>query len=227
MLKKIILHLFLLICISGTNYAQSFELIDHDAERILVSLSDNKPVDQSSISLLRELVSSVGTDDLADYSPLIGKQVIDSLANHLSELESQIIKIPTDSAFVLFNEWYLHFQNVFYEYEKNKCFSSDKPKIILFSTSMSCACTLKMSRDQTVDLIKFMSDKQDDYDYWVIDSYWNNELQIKYEEFFSPSVLILNNKNILLNKIEYDEKMIDNLTKYLDSEAERNVIKLK
>ena len=84
-----------------------------------------------------------------------------------------------------------------------------------------------MSRDQTVDLIKFMSDKQDDYDYWVIDSYWNNELQIKYEEFFSPSVLILNNKNILLNKIEYDEKMIDNLTKYLDSEAERNVIKLK
>ena len=118
MLKKIILHLFLLICISGTNYAQSFELIDHDAERILVSLSDNKPVDQSSITLLRELVSSVGTDDLADYNPLIGKQVIDSLANHLSELESQIIKIPTDSAFVLFNEWYLHFQNVFYEYEK-------------------------------------------------------------------------------------------------------------
>ncbi|MBK6912585.1 MAG: hypothetical protein IPH11_02500 [Ignavibacteriales bacterium] len=53
-------------------------------------------------------------------------------------------------------------------------------------------------------------------DYWIVDSYEHNELQLKYETFFAPSVLVLNKNNELLYKIEYDEKMLEHLTMFLN-----------
>ncbi len=222
MLTKVIFQIFLLLGSTGITFAQSFELIEKEAEKILVSLSDNKPADQLSITKLSDLVSSANGKDSIKYSPQIHDQAIDSLVTHLSEFESQSKNIAPDSSFVLFNDWYLHLQNVFYEYEKKKYLLSGKQKIILFSTSMSCYCTLKMCRQQTADFVKIMSETPDKYDYWIIDSYWNNELQIEYDTFFSPSVIILDNKNSIINKIEYDEKMISKLSSYIDPGMKQN-----
>jgi spermidine synthase len=71
-----------------------------------------------------------------------------------------------------------------------------------------------MSREQTVDVLQFVKSNNDDYDYWIIDSYWYNDLQIKYETLFSPSVIVFNGNNEVLNKIEYEEKMISLLSDY-------------
>ncbi len=222
MLTKLIFQICLLLGSTGIAYAQSFELIEKEAEKILLSLADNNPVDQPSMTKLSNLVSSAIENDSIEYVPKIHSQAIDSLAIHLSEFESQTKNITPDSSFVLFNDWYLHLQNVFYNYEKQKYLSSGKPKIILFSTSVSCYCTLKMSREQTADFIKVMSGNPDNYDYWIIDSYWNNELQIEYDTFFSPSVIILNDKNSLINKIEYDDKMVPKLSAYIETELKQN-----
>ena len=53
----------------------------------------------------------------------------DSLKNHFNEYESTIKNISKDSALVLFNQWYLHFSNTFYNYADEKFFSSNKTKI--------------------------------------------------------------------------------------------------
>ena len=217
MLTKISFLIFILLYTMGIASAQTFELIDKVADKIFISLYDNKPVDESSFSELSCLISAASAKDKEDYTAHPEQQVIDSLIFHLSEFKSQIRKITLDSAFVLFNDWFLHLQNVFYKYEKGKYLSSGRPKIILFSTSMSCYCTLKMSREQTADILKLMAENRDGYDCWVIDSYWNNELQIEYNTFFSPSVIILNGKNNLIRTIEYDEEMISRLRVYLES----------
>jgi len=205
--------LALLIC-SISLYAQHFESVEKEAERILVSLSEADSLNPSDLDELKNLFSSDIRKQVSEIPLEINQQSIDSLKNHLDEFESELKNISTDSAFVLFNDWYLHFQNIFYEYSKQKFFSSHKQKILLFSTSMSCYCTLKMSREQTVELLKFIDENNDNYDYWIIDSYWYNELQIEHMTFFAPSVIVFNGNNEVLHKIEYEEKMIDEL-KYL------------
>jgi hypothetical protein len=217
MLVKITSALIIILVNAEIVSAQFFEAVEKEAERILISLSDGKSVDPSSLNELNGLLSSVAEKDLAGYSSLVNKHSIDSLKNHLIKFKSELKNISTDSAFVLFNDWYLHFQNIFYEYSKEKFFSSPKQKFLFFSTSMSCYCTLKMSREQTVELYKYVAENSGKYDYWIIDSYWHNELQIEYMTLFAPSVIVFNGDNEVLHKIEYDEKMIAQLTDYLNN----------
>lgn len=206
--------LALLIC-SISLYAQYFESVEKEAERILIALSDGYSINSSDLTKLKNHLSSEIDIEISEKYTGVNQKNIDSLKNHLNEFESEAKNIPTDSAFVLFNYWYLHLQNVFYDYTKQKFFLSPKQKILFFSTSMSCYCTLKMSREQTVELLKFIDENNDNYDYWIIDSYWYNELQIEYETLFAPSVIVFSENNEVLYKIEYEEKIIDQLKYFL------------
>jgi hypothetical protein len=137
----------------------------------------------------------------------------DSLKKHFTEFESEIKNITKDSALILFNRWYLHFSNTFYTYGVEKFFSSNKNKILFLSTSMSCYCTLEMCKIQTVDILK-ISDKAN-CDYRIVDSYAHDELQLKYEALFIPSVFLLDKSNNVLLKIEYDEMLSAKLDEFI------------
>jgi hypothetical protein len=216
MLIKITFPVIFLIIITCITRAQHYESVEKEAEKILISLSEGDSLNPSNLNALKNILSFEIDDKVTKSYPKINQRSIDSLSNHFAEFESELKNISTDSAFVIFNDWYLHLQNIFYDYSKQKFFLSPKDKILFFSTSMSCYCTLKMSRIQTAEFLKFLSKDPDKYDYWVIDSYWFNELQIKYETLFAPSVLVFDDSNQLLYKIEYDEKMLTQLTGYID-----------
>lgn len=211
MLIKITFQIIVLIFSTTIVQAQNFESVEKEAERILISLSDWDSLQSSELSNLKNLLTAHIEINSSEPNLNISQHIINSLTNHLKKFESELKYISTDSAFVLFNDWYLHFQNLFYDYSKEKFFSSTKKKVLFFSTSMSCYCTLKMSRIQTAELLKFISKNSNKYEYWIIDSYWYNDLQIKYEVFFAPSVIVFDGNNQLLYKIEYNEKMIDEL----------------
>lgn len=217
MLIKITFQIIILTFTTSIVNAQYFESAEKEAERILISLSDGDTLNTSDLAYLKKLLSSEINIELYQSFPDINQKNIDSLKNHLKEFESESQNISTDSAFVLFNDCYLHLQNIFYDYSKQKFFSSPKQKILFFSTSMSCYCTLKMNREQTVELLKFISENNGQFDYWIVDSYWYNELQIEYETLFAPSVIVFDLNNEVLYKIEYDEKMITQLTDYLNN----------
>ncbi|MFZ1798866.1 MAG: hypothetical protein WAU24_03300, partial [Chitinophagaceae bacterium] len=117
-------------------------------------------------------------------------------------------------ALVLFNQWYLDLSNTFYNYADEKFFSSNKVKILFFSASMSCQCTLEMCKKQTIEILTLVKEKN--LDYWIVDSYEHNDLQIKYETFFAPSLIVFDSDNKVLHKIEYDEKMLEHLTMFLN-----------
>jgi len=116
---------------------------------------------------------------------------------------------------VLFNQWYLHFSNTFYNYADEKFFSSNKTKILFFSASMSCQCTLEMCRKQALEILTITKEKN--LEYWIVDSYEHNELQIKFETFFAPSLIVFDEDNEVMKKMEYDEKLITQLTNYFDN----------
>ena len=217
MLIKITFPVVLLMFTTGIASAQYFESVEKESERILISLSDGDSLNPLHLNELKNLLSSEIGIEVSESFPDVNPRSIDSLKNHLNEFELEMKKISTDSAFVLFNDWYLHLQNIFYEYSKEKFFSSDNTKILFFSTSMSCYCTLKMSRVQTVELLKYAAENSDKYDYWIIDSFWYNELQIEHLTLFAPSVIVFNANNEVLYKIEYEEKMLAQLTDYFNN----------
>lgn len=217
MLIKITFSVILLMFIMGIARAQYFESVEKEAERILISLSDGDSLKLSDLTELKNLLTSeIGFEGYESF-PDVNQKNIDSLINHLNAFESEAKNISNDSAFVLFNDWYLHLQNIFYIYSKEKFFSSPNKKIILFSTSMSCYCTLEIARNQTVDLLNFIQANDETYDYWIIDSYWHNELQIEHLTLFAPSVIVFDGNNKALYKIEYEEKMIVELSDYLNN----------
>ena len=48
-----------------------------------------------------------------------------------------------------------------------------------------------------------------------MDSYWNNDLQLRYETYFTPAVLVFDKSNKLILRIEYEEEMIEQLIEFL------------
>ena len=195
--------------------AQVPQQIEKTVSDIIISLSQDKTLSGSEFDLLDSILNTPANENDLQNKYLATKASFDSLKEQLAGMEAQLNNISRDSSLVLFNQFYLHFSATFYNYFKDKIFSSPKTKIIFFSASVSCPCTLEMCKNQLVDILKFRRNNGDKYDFWVIDSYWNNELQIKYDTFFAPSVLVLNSNNEIIHKIEYDEKMINNLTDFL------------
>jgi len=140
-----------------------------------------------------------------------GSPSFDSLRTHLLGFDKDRTSIDADSSLVLFTDWYLHLHRTFYAYNKKNFFNSSKTKILFFTTSISCRCTMEMCRNQLIEILSLKNENRDAYSFLVVDSYWNNDLQIKYETYFAPSVLVFNSSNELLSLIEYDEKMSEKL----------------
>jgi hypothetical protein len=208
---------FISILFTYTVFGQLYESIEKEAADIMLSLSAGNSVSTDDFTNIKELLDS----DIDEYETRktysVTAKSLDSLKNHLIQFESELINISADSALVLFNQWYLQFSNTFYEYNKVRFFSSNKTKILLFTASISCHCTLEMCKNQLIDILEFVKENNYEYDHWVVDSYWYNELQIKYETLFAPSVIIFNSNNEVLHKIEYDEKMLTSLKDYFNN----------
>lgn len=220
MLLKFYLVVLVVLAVSVNTSSQVFESIENAAAKYFINLSNKSSNADNDLIKLQYLLYQKYDNVELETKYQIQQNDFDSLKNHLNEYESSIKNISSDSALVLFNYWYLHFSNTFYNYADEKFFSSNKTKILFFSASMSCQCTLEMCRKQTTEILKLANEKN--LDYWIVDSYEHNELQIKYETLFAPSVIVFNANNEVLYKIEYDEKMLVNLDDFLQKNEGNN-----
>ena len=209
--------LFLLSILSYPAYLFSQQLneIENKAESIILSLSVDEIFPEKDFSNLKNLLSEKIDNTILEtkYHSTTGS--FDSLEQHLNEFGTEKSNITSDSALTLFVDWYLHLQRTFYDFNKQNFLNSSKIKVLFISTSMSCHCTLEMCKKQLAEILKFKSETGDSYSFLVVDSYWNNDLQLKYETYFAPAVLVLNQSNELILKIEYEDKMIEQLEAFL------------
>ncbi|MBK7228258.1 MAG: hypothetical protein IPH97_05205 [Ignavibacteriales bacterium] len=213
MLLKFHLVVLVVIAVSVNTYSQVFESIEKAAAQYFINLSNkNLDADNDLIKLKDLLFQSYDKVEFeSKYQTSINQ--FDSLKNHFNKYETAIRNISKDSALVLFNQFYLHFSNLFYNYADEKFFSSNKIKLLFFSTSMSCHCTLEMCKKQTIEILNLAKEKN--LVYWIIDSYEHNELQIKYETLFAPSLILFDGNNNVLHKIEYDENLLPKLSEFI------------
>ena len=211
-IRKIILIMFLFV--STDVFAQLYESIQAEATNILLDLSKHQIRTKIDFKKLNLFLSDAISSDKLEIKYQTSLQEVDSLKNHLQLFLSEFDKISTDSALYLFNQWYLHLSNTFYNYADEKFFSSEKEKILFFSTSVSCHCTLEMCKNQTIEILNLA--RENNLDYWIVDSFEHNELQIKYETLFAPSLLVFNGNNEVVLKIEYEEKMLEMLLAYFN-----------
>lgn len=189
-------------------------LIRDKASDIFLTYSKNKTLSCTELDSL-EAILGQNTDSLSfEKLHLTSQGTYNALTNKFVSFRSAAENLTADSAMFLFNQWYLDFVNTFYDYFKIKFLESGKTKILFFSASVSCYCTLKMCHDQLTDILDFINKSDDKYDYFVVDSYEHNDLQIEYDTFFAPSVAVLERNNKILLKLEYEEKMKDRLLSF-------------
>ena len=212
---KFYLIVLVVIAVSVTAYSQVYESMEKAAAQYFINLSNkNSDADSDLIKLKNLLFQNYDRVEFENkYQTSINQ--FDSLKNHFNQYESKTKNISKDSALVLFNQWYLHFSNAFYNYADEKFFLSNRIKILFFSASMSCQCTLEMCKKQTIEILNLANEKS--LDYWIVDSFEHNELQIKYETYFAPSLVLFDANNNVLHKIEYDEEMIIKLSQFLSN----------
>ena len=215
MTLKYYLVLFSVFFYSDLLLSQQLNEIANKAENIILSLSNDKVFPDTDFIDLKNFFSEEtnNTNLITKYQSAFTS--FDSLKQHLNEFGIERVNVSTDSALTLFVDWYLHFQRTFYKHSKQNFFESPKTKILFLSTSMSCHCTLEMCKKQLVEILKLKRETGDTHSFLVVDSYWNNDLQLKYESFFAPAVLVFNESNELILKIEYEEEMIKRLTSFL------------
>ncbi|MCC6550458.1 MAG: hypothetical protein IT279_10345 [Ignavibacteriaceae bacterium] len=188
--------------------AQSYNSIKEKAEDYFLSLASNEKTADTKLDELDKLLKTLST--VQDES-----QKVDSLIRELNEHQRVSRIISTDSSLVLFNLWYMKFSAMFYHTGYEEFFNHSGTKIILFSASVSCPCTMEMARNQSIDIIAF--GKKHNIYYWIIDSFDNCDLQIFYDALFTPTVLIFDKENRLVHKIVYDENMKTLLEEYIKS----------
>ncbi len=203
----------ILVIIFSSNFisAQLPQAIQKEASSIYLSLSNHEKINLNSFKGLYKTLNTEITTDSLENTYSVSEELYSELKNSLYDIRNTADNVSTDSNLVLFNDWYLKYGNTFYEYLKKQFFSIEKPKVLFFSASVSCACTIEMCRNQLKDILEFVKNNNDGYFYWIVDSYEHNELQIRYDTYFTPSVILFNSKNEIKYKIEYDENMISKL----------------
>lgn len=205
----------ILISNCRTGFDQTYEKLEQKAANILLLLSSKDSSTYAEIEELSDILKkNISPASLSNgNSHQNGNEL--TLKDSFDEFYFLHKDISFDSALVLFNQWYLKLNNSYYDLTVKRFFSSPKTKILFFSTSMSCYCTLEMCKNQLVDILNLVRSSDGAYDYLAIDAYEKDELPLKYETPFVPSVIVFDKSNKLLHKIQYDEKMITHLSKYL------------
>jgi hypothetical protein len=220
MLFKFYIVVLVVLAVSVNTSSQVFESIEKNTAEYFISLSNKDSDAENDVLKLKEILFRNYDKAELESKYEVSTNDFDSLKKHFNEYESIIKSISKDSALVLFNQWYLHFSNTFYNYADEKFFSLNKTKILFFSASMSCHCTLEMCKKQTIEILNLA--RELNLDYWIVDSYEHNDLQIKYETLFAPSLVVLDSNNNVLYKIEYDEKMIASLSDYFHNQSKKS-----
>jgi hypothetical protein len=211
-----------LIFISIIKTEASADLIKETREKIAqinISLLRNIEPDKSSVSELEKQLSELKnkiilTNAIIDSTERKNKaeQLIKSFKAFQKFLRS---KQKVDTLKKVFRVVNNEFNSLFGNYLLNELINSTKKKIIIFSTSMSCECTLEMCYKQEAEIQKIQKENSDLFDYAVVDCFTNFNLQSKYEIGFIPVALVLDENGKEVKRFVREENLQSELSKYL------------
>lgn len=202
-MRRIII--FLLV-FSFSLFAQNnIEQVRDKIAEINIGLLNSQPPSINQINDLRNLLNDSDNKEIGlsrtskklnEFNAfLMNENNIDSLKIVFREVNNQV---NTDAG------------NYFYD----KLLKSNKSKILVLSTTISCECTLEMCYQQETEVQKFC--KENDYDYAVIDTWTDTDIQNKYNAGFVPTIIVLGKKNSVINQFSRSDKLVELLNQLIN-----------
>jgi hypothetical protein len=123
-------------------------------------------------------------------------------------------KIKPDILLSVVNEASDEFYKSYGEEIYNKIKAEEKTRFILFTTSISCECTILMCRDYEKALYRTL-ERTGDSEFVIIDTYSNNSLTDKFNISFVPVLIILDKEGTETRRYIREENISEILNNYL------------
>lgn len=199
--KLLILTLF-----SVSVFAQSnIDKLRNTISEINIDFLYSKLPDEKKLTELEYLLNSFYADEETKFET---SEIITEFEIFLDSLNQAEYVDSLKKVFRYVNN---KFNSLSYKHFYEKAFNSSKQKILVFSTSMSCECTLEMCYQQEAEVQKFC--RENDYEYAVIDTWTNSDLQNEYKAGFVPTVIILDSENKEIKRFIRSESLY---TKFIE-----------
>ncbi|HEU0228465.1 MAG TPA: hypothetical protein VFQ86_12050, partial [Arachidicoccus soli] len=120
------LIVLVLFAASINAYPQIYEPIEEASARYFINLADKDTGKGDELLKLKAVLLNNYDQKELESGYGVSQADFEILKNHFYEYEAAIKNISEDSALVLFNQWYLHLSNTFYEYSRKRFFSTEK-----------------------------------------------------------------------------------------------------
>lgn len=198
--KILILFLF-----AVTVFAQDkIDQLRNEISEINISFLHSKLPVENKFTGLENLLNSFYADEVPKFETSEIITEFDIFLDSLNQVEN------IDSLKKTFRAVNNKFNALSYNYFYEKAVNSSKQKILVFSTSMSCECTLEMCYQQETEVQKFC--KENNYDYAVIDTWEDFEIQQKYNIGFVPTIIFLDSNNTEIKRFTRVENLYPQLS---------------
>jgi hypothetical protein len=92
---------------------------------------------------------------------------------------------------------------------------SGKNKIIIFSTRMSCECTMRQSAEFEQAMYTAYTNNPSEFDFLLVDFMTDETIQNNYDISFIPAMIIMDKENKELTRFAAEDDILEKLTNYL------------
>lgn len=209
---KFLISFFLIIFVTA-NSAQSISLpnIRNDIALINISLLENKYPDENEVIKVKNRISELSKLDISVDNYNIQKKFNEFESNYFNKLQIDSLK----KLFMAFNN---EFNKTFGKYFYENLFNSSREKIIIFSTSLSCECTLELCYKNESEIQKLYLENPNKINYAVIDCFAEYDLQNKFNIGFIPTVIVLDVNDNEIERFEREDDIYSKVKKYFKEE---------
>lgn len=186
---------------------------------INIEFLNEKYPDESFIVELGNLFKELQNQTDADITKKTRKEYInriEQLIKSIHTLHDFVLEnSKVDTLKKLFRTVNNEFNTIFGNYYLEALNNSNRQKIIIFSTSMSCECTLEMCYNQEAIIQKLQKENPELFDYAVIDTWTDSEIQNKYNVGFIPTIILTDNKDKELKRFIRNENLYEDIKLFL------------
>lgn len=197
---------------------------------ISLSFFNDTPSSDGAISYLTALLDR-GCDSLEDLrrrqpkpdsSAALREDPLQKLRTASGRLRNVLdLHIPLDSARTLVREAYYAFLNLYRDDLLREALTSGNRKLLLFSASVTCDCTRKLCDAYIADIAWVQNEIDDFPEVVIIDCTEEPLLMKEYSIDTIPTVIILDEHNREITRIQGEERIISILAETLRAKRDK------
>ena len=124
--------------------------------------------------------------------------------------------LTTDSLRAIFRKIAESFEYTFCDYFHAQAGMSHVKKVLLFSVSISCECTLKMCGEHLDALYALKRHYGNKVSILAVDTFHNTDLKDRYKIEFSPTLVVLDGNNNEVQRFVREERIAQKLTNVVE-----------